>query len=255
MINVTGNGEIIAKDPSVRQILFFSPQGQFLRQVQLPRDLEIFARFADGTYLTWDQKRTADLTSFIDRFVLCAPDFEEEKEVFSLTRPASLPGQKRTVGGMAWVQAVSPERIVIGDSRDGYDLRVFSRNGKLERRIRKEFDPVPISEAFKSAYLERMKDNPLRKDLEFARTWPAFQYMFADDSGRLFVMTREQDPETGKSLCDVFDPAGVFICRIGLGNPSGDYPREARAVRGRIYSIDVNSDGYKVLDVFKMKWE
>jgi hypothetical protein len=256
MVKVTSSGEIIAKDPSVRQLLFFSPEGRFLRQIQLPRDLEIFARFADGTYLTWMQNRTADLASYIDRFVLCGPEFKEEKEVFRLIRPASQPGQARTVGEMAWVHANSAVSIVIGDSREGYDLRVFSREGRPIRRIRKEFEPMPITAEYKSDYLGRIPENaPWRNGLEFAKNWPPFQYAFADDAGHLFVMTREVGLKKGEFMYDIFNADGVFICRTSLGNSDGNYPRDAKVFRGRLYSIDVNDDGYKVLDVFRMRWE
>jgi len=256
LVKVTSGGDILAKDPSVRKLLVFSREGRFLREVQLPRDLEILALFEDGDYLTWTQERTRDLASYADHVVLCNAQFQEIRGLVTVIRPAWQPGQRTTVGEMAWVCAALGDRIFFGDSRDGYNLRVYTREGQLVRRIRKEYLPVPITQAFKSAYIERIpKSSAVRKDIAFARSWPPYQYIFADEAGHLFVMTREPGTVPGEFLYDIFDADGAFICRTSLGNLTGQYPRDARAVGGRIYSVDTNDDGYKVLDVYKMKWE
>jgi len=46
---------------------------------------------------------------------------------------------------------------------------------------------------------------------------PAFQYFFADEAGRLFVMTSEKDEVSGQNACDIFNASGIFIGRIAVG--------------------------------------
>jgi hypothetical protein len=61
-------------------------------------------------------------------------------------------------------------------------------------------------------------------------------------------------------MCDIFDPDGRFISRVGVGNyakwphiPMGQLI--VVTIRNRLYCIRQKESGYKELAVLKMKWE
>jgi len=73
-------------------------------------------------------------------------------------------------------------------------------------------------------------------------------------------MTFEESPHKGEYICDVFDPEGRFISRVGLGN-FAEWDNIVRshlvviARESRIYCNQQKERGYKELVVYKMKWE
>ncbi len=136
------------------------------------------------------------------------------------------------VGQGAFIFGASKDNIFIGNSSWGYEVRVFSRDGKLLRKIRKEYRPVPIDGEFRKAYLASVARSPWKDKYRFADNWPPFRYLFADDEGRLYVMTRETGPNTGEFRYDIFNAQGAFIGRMSLGNSSLSYPKTARAKKG-----------------------
>ncbi len=83
---------------------------------------------------------------------------------------------------------------------------------------------------------------------------PPYEYLLADEDGRIFVVTYEKGPNEGERMCDVFDPEGVFMARVGLPVPEGYAPPTAkpRARNGRLYGLRTNGDGLEELVVYRM---
>jgi hypothetical protein len=251
-----GNGEIIAKDPSKRKFLVYSREGKFLRETALPNILGIDARFDDGTYLVSWQDQFSDPNNLIDHVALCDGTFGALKEISVYKLPNSLRAEKIVVGEVAHIMGASKDRIYIGDSRRGYEIEVRDRTGNVVRKIRKDYAPIEIDEKFQKAYLARFRDgDPYKSKHQFAKNWPPFRYMFTDDEGRLFVMTREPGAKPREFTYDIFDAAGAFIGRTSLGNSDPNYPRMAVAKKGRIYSLNDSDSGFKELVVYKAIWE
>jgi len=98
------------------------------------------------------------------------------------------------------------------------------------------------------------------KKIYFPKYMPPYQSFFCDDEGRLFVMTFEEGPQKGEYMCDVFDPEGHLIGRVGVGNFAewDNIVRSQLAViakHRRMYCIQQKESGYKELAVYKMMWE
>ncbi|MGA2587156.1 MAG: 6-bladed beta-propeller [Candidatus Aminicenantales bacterium] len=256
IVMAVGDGEIIAKDPSKRKFLVYSRDGKFLRETPLPNVLEIEARFDDGTYLVHWQDQFSDPNNLIDHVALCDSTFASMNEILLYKFPNALRAEKIVVGEATYIIGASKDRIFIGDSRRGYEIEVRDRTGRIVRKIRKAYTPVNIDEKFKTVYLARFRDgDPWKSKYQFAKSWPPFRYMFTDDEGRLFVMTREPGAKPGEFTYDIFDKAGAFIGRTSLGNSDPYHPRTAVAMMGRIYSLNNSDSGYKELVVYKAIWE
>ena len=255
-VMVAGDKEIIAKDPSKKKFLVYSRDGKFLREITLPNILGIEAKFDDGTYLVHWQDQFSDANNLIDHIALCDSTFGPMKEILVFKFPNVMRAEKIVVGDSIYITGASKDRIFIGDSRQGYAIEVRDRTGNVVRKIRKAYTPVNIDEKFKTAYLARFRDgDPWKSKYQFAKSWPPFRYMFADDEGRLFVMTREPGAKLGEFMYDIFDKAGAFIGRTSLGNSDPYHPRTAMAMTGRIYSLNDSDRGYKELVVYKAIWE
>lgn len=153
----------------------------------------------------------------------------------------------------------SKSRIYMGDAEAGYEISVYSLEGRLLRKIRKEYKPVRVPESLKRDVKERLGDHPLSKKLYFPEDMPIFQYFFTDDRERLFVVTPEIGP-SGQYISDVFNAEGVFIARASLGyydllkaiwegNELGMKVKD-----GRFYCLKEKPSGYKELVVNRLVW-
>lgn len=250
------SGELIAKDPSQPKFVVYSEDGRFLRETRLPRILGIDQVFDDGSYLVSWQDEDDELENYVNHVAVCASGFNDMNELGTYQFPIMGVAKAILVGQGAFIFGASKDNIFIGNSSWGYEVRVFSWDGKLLRKIRKEYRPVPIGEGFKRAFLARISDGSPRKErYRFADNWPPFRYLFADDEGRLYVMTRETGPNAGEFRYDIFSPQGAFIGRMSLGNSGLSYPHTARARKGLMYSLNEKPNGYKELAVYRMNWE
>ncbi|MCJ7486166.1 MAG: 6-bladed beta-propeller [Candidatus Aminicenantes bacterium] len=255
-VMITASGKLIAKDPSQTKFLIYSQDGMFLRETRLPRILGIDHLFEDGSYLVSWQDDSDELKYYINYVAVCDSEFEKIRELGTHQFPNSQMGENIIVGQGAFIYGASKDRIFVANSAWGYEIRVFSLNGKLLRKIRKDYRPVPIDEEFKKAFLARIPNSSQWKKLyRFAADWPPFRFLFTDDEGRLYVMTREPGPDPGEFMYDIFSAEGVFIGRTSLGNSGPSYPRTARASNGRMYSLNEKENGYKELVVYRMIWE
>ena len=159
------------------------------------------------------------------------------------------------------IRSVSNGLIYSGYGKRGYEIWVYDFNGNLLRKIKKEYQPVKISEKIKEETREWTKDPrsvTYGKKIRISNHWPPFQYLFTDDEGRLFVMTYEESDKPNQYIYDVFNPDGVFITKISLGNMvffSLWDIQYATARKGRIYCLQKKPNGYKELVVYKMIWE
>ncbi|MEW5900103.1 MAG: hypothetical protein AB1715_01430 [Acidobacteriota bacterium] len=147
----------------------------------------------------------------------------------------------------------------MGNTERGYEILVYDLEGNLKRKIRKKHKPVPLSGEYKEMVKNRYKQAPdLLSRLDFPKFFPPFQYGFADDEGRLFVMTYERGAKPGEYLYDIFNPEGAFVARKGLPN-WGRYgislwPLFAMARKGRIYCFREKESGFKEIVVYRMIW-
>ena len=57
------------------------------------------------------------------------------------------------------------------------------------------------------------------------------------------------------ALYDIFNPEGIYIGRVRLGNYEKSAPLLATAKNSRLYCLRENESGYKELVVYKVMWE
>ena len=84
-----------------------------------------------------------------------------------------------------------------------------------------------------------------------------------DEESRLYVMTYERGKGPNDFIFDIFNPDGLFIGRIELGNYGNlatspiinPLPLNVVAKNDRIYCLREKESGFKELVVYRMKWE
>ncbi|MDD8027447.1 MAG: 6-bladed beta-propeller [Acidobacteriota bacterium] len=150
--------------------------------------------------------------------------------------------------------AASRERIFVANESRGYEIRVFDRDGALVRIIRKEYQPVPVSEAYREKILKQFGER-FRGRLRFPANHAPFQSLTADENGRLLVATYEPGDKPGEYLYDIFDEDGVFVGRKSLNAWIWEGALWIRMKADKLYALQEKDNGFKEIVVYRLKWE
>lgn len=251
---INPQGEIIAKDPSKEKFLVYDRDGNFLRETHMKKIYSPIPLKNGRYFIRWLE----DTLEFRKQYVgICNSKFEDIKMLDTFQYP-NLMFVKSSVNRDRLVYEASKERIYIGNTERGYEIRVYNLEGNLLQKIRKEYKQIEVSEDYKRAYFERIPEgDPLRDNLYFTKNWPSFRYLFTDDEQRLFVLTHEEGINPGEYMYDIFNSEGAFIGRMSLAN-NRQLHRESFTVRAKknlLYYLQEKESGYKELVVYKTRWE
>lgn len=267
---ITEKDDFIVTDYFPRKLVFLSLKGELVKEISFKSQINTAYLLENGNYFVVESRRIPDGNYMEDLMILYNSELEEiqrfcSQKVVNERVAARIKGTLKQGNFILW--AISKEKIYIGDNdREDYEILVYDYEGNLIRKIRKEYTPVEVTEEFKKKILseyERYPTEELRaigKKIFFPKYMPPYRCIFCDDKGRLFVMTFEKGKSDGEYMYDVFDADGRFISRVGLGNYGiWDRPIVNQFViiakKKFLYCIREKKSGYKVLMVYKMKWE
>lgn len=257
---INSNGQIELTDPRSRKLVVFSPGGNLIQEIRMDSNVSIETSLANGKYLIYSNLGYGK-NEYLHQHVLALYNskFEKIKELDILNVPNASVGKRQKGTRYVFVWSVSKENIYVGNSERDYEIWTYDLEGKLLRKIRKEYRHLKIPQEVRKTYSKPYK-RPWFKNIYFPKHMPPFQYLFTDDEGQLFVMTYEKDKNPKKYIYDIFNSDGFFVGRISLGNYEildGELllPTDVKAKNNRIYCLREKESGYKELLVYKMRWE
>lgn len=258
------NGEIWVLESPKNKVHVFDSGGKPVAD-RSPVRFEAIIPLANGSYLV-TRLDAGDLTPrYLPMMIeLYDAQFRLIKEIDrSASHPNRMIYEKVAEPYISGIESIfqgqaSRERIYVGSSDRGYEIRVFDLQGRLIRKIRKKFSPVPVTEEYKKKYLkdylEYMPD--YAKKIYFPGSWHPFHAFFPDEDGRLFVMTYEPGERPGEFVYDVFNRDGAFISRASLDALHGGGGSLLARIRGhRLYAVQEKPSGFKQLAVYRMIWK
>ena len=114
---------------------------------------------------------------------------------------------------------MSHDNIFVVNEDRGYEIWVHDSDGKLIRKIQKEYKQVPVSEDFKEEALEQFPEGmreKMSKMVDFPEFHPPIQNLVAGDNGLLLVSTFEEGESPEEFMFDIINEEGVFIGRKSL---------------------------------------
>ncbi|MGB7294738.1 MAG: hypothetical protein WBC70_04045 [Candidatus Aminicenantales bacterium] len=255
-LDVSAADEVVVTNTGSRKVLFFSGEGKLIREQRIKTDTVRAIPIPGGGFVAWSRILDAE-SEFLAKHPLqvTGPDLKALQEIDRQQVPNPLKGEDflGTFHIFSW--SVSPGRIYSAFQDRGYDIWVHDFKGNLVRKIRKEFESVPVGENFKASYL-KLFEAPLfdgfRKKIHFPPSMPPLDSILSDEEGRLFVLTYEVDPTSGANLFDVFDAEGSLEGRMMVKVFHDDRGCAVRARRGRLYAVAENEVGDKELVVYEM---
>lgn len=143
---------------------------------------------------------------------------------------------------------INGNQIVFGYMED-YELKIFDSEGKLIRKILKDYDRIKVTQKDVD---ERLEGEELPPQLKASMTIPEyhcpFRWIIADDEGRIFVLTYERVEDGEGYYYDVFDVDGKFMVKV----PIRTRPYLIR--NSKLYTVEEDEEGYESVKRYKVTW-
>jgi hypothetical protein len=260
--------EVSLLDFGGQKLLVFDGNGDLIRESKLEAKLSGAMQLlplTNGNYLCRKLGVAPSAQSYNLVLFLVDSKFEKIAELgrTHIDNPVGKTSQfKYPFPILAW--GLSGEHIFVGVEERGYDIYVYDFEGQLIRKIRKEYTKVPFSKESRRQALKRWEDyGSLSEKILTPKSNPPFQYLFADDLGRLYVVTFEPGNNQGEYITDVFNSEGVLYSRVSLklflnadifmtDRPSDNW---VTVKNDTLYCIHEKDSGHKELVAYKIIWK
>jgi len=288
---ITGEGDFIFKfDSSGRFVKSFGPQGQGPGEFQNPHHIALDSEDniviidlgrgsllkynKDGVFIDDYKMASGDVrvtpgpidnllvlegsldsengkTLYSASLKLLNPDLEVLKVIEKFSFEVS-PGKIRATEPLFCWSATGDTIFAANEDR-GYEIWVYDSNGKLIRKIQKEYRRIPISENYKEKILKQFPD--MKDVLCFPEFHHPLQSLVAADDGKLLVSTYKEGNSLGEFMYDIFNEDGVFIGRKSLNIWVWEGHLWAKMTANKFYCLTEKDSGFKALYVYNMIWE
>lgn len=250
-IQVTPSGEIVVEDIMNQRLVYFSAEGNFLKTVSTAKVLGLSGIVFDSKGNIFARQFSMAEKRLIWEVKKYTPDLSPLYTIDSVDFPNPLEGKINPFRFISILYELSNnDYLFYGNTKD-YDIRVFSPDGKLVRKILKDYNPMKITEEDKRDILSKIPDVGfgVKDRIVFPDYYPPYQLFSVDEEGRLIVRTNEKGKTKGEYYYDVFDPEGKYIAKILLRVT----PRIWKGKK--LYAIEETEDGYNILRCFNVTWK
>jgi hypothetical protein len=245
--------EVVLSDFLGMRYVVYDLDGRVIREKRLGHP-DRLSPLGNGNLVAFGPRPDPNANAFFYNLTLCDSDFNELKV---LDRYEWTSDDSRMYPYFMW--RVSGDKIIVANEARGYELWVFDLDGRLVRKIRKEYRPVKVTEEIKEEILgPEYRQSESSQNKYFPDPLPPLNQFFTDDEGRVFVMTYEPGPNPGEYIWDIFNPDGVFIARRALNLVwAGLYlgSRYTFSKKGKLYCHQEKESGFRELVVYKMVWK
>ena len=261
-LKINSQDELPLVDVFGSKLLLFNNKGEVISEIKLEQNLPgrsgVVYPLENGNYLI--VRVEPDVSGEFGYQILSVHDsnFNETKEIDRYRNNYPQQAKKyKLPQDIFWWTLSSKGNIYVGNTERDYEISVYNLEGRLIRIIRKEFNPVPVSDEMKKEALGPIpEDHPMREILYFADHMPPFEFFFLDDKERLFVLTAEKEGDLG--IFDIFNEEGAFIGRKALNisfNRLNRYGNQVFIRNERFVCVKDKEDGFKELVLYRMTWQ
>jgi hypothetical protein len=245
----------IAVSDRYNKLTIFGSEGDLIEETKINSNTLCTVPLENGNFISYILVLNNRAEYLIQNpLTLFNSQHEEIKELEKQMVPNPLLKKrvKAVYNVLTW--SVSKGEIFIGLPERGYEISIYDFEGKLLRKIKKEYKHIPVPEEYKIEFLKSLYDD-IKNQYYFPDSMDPFHSFFTDDEGRLFIMTYEKGENPGEYLYDIFNPEGVFICRKSLKVYQDGGGLYAKVKKGLFYCLNEKESGYKELVVYRMSWE
>jgi hypothetical protein len=245
-VQMAADNELLVDCVISSRLVYFTPDGTFLRETHLtkiPRALIM----ADGH------------GDFICQYPESGPIFKvvlakfssDQEKLFQIAEVDPRYSEIYFPFAPGIISNVTSENNIVWAVTDKYEIMIADPQGRLIRRISRDYVPVEVTEAEKEELIKRQ--GPPDQGAKIPAVYPPLQSEFptSDEAGRIFIKTYEKAEDGVSFFFDAFDAAGRYLARIPL--------KQVRRVppvwkNGKLYTIEEDESGFNVVKRYKVTW-
>lgn len=238
-IFITSRPELVVED-FIRNLTYYTPDGKYIRALStvgifpigilLDSSGRIFAlRNIQNPKKPGKEIDLYDQNLNFLKTIVAVPERKPDPRLIEPFRP-----------GIQW--ALLNDGSLVVSSREEYELDVFNVEGKLVRKIIRDYEPVRITDA---DVKQRVRKVPEGRKLVVPKYFSAIRSLTTDDEGRIFVGTYER-PAEATFINDVFDSAGRYVVTAALKGRPQVWKKH------KLYAIEEDEEGFSVVKRYRV---
>lgn len=276
MVRFDKDGNLYIGDITGRKISFFSKDGEFLKQIKMPGSYENIYINSKGLMVAtkYEQVPAENTLTMFSSFELLDQEFTRLAELYKIKREIELPGKDlssriQIMANMINLMVFQPQQFLTLARDDfiyfgypnKYEINIFSPQGKLMKKITRDYDPIPVVKKDIQNFEQEMSQNEtfesapedFRKKIfqliKYPKYKPAYQGFTLVQSGLTQSFTLMENGwlvlivdsvKNEYTIFDLFDQEGRYAA-----NFKTDIPVEGLFFNnGKAYAI-ATEEGYK----------
>lgn len=245
-MHITSRNEIMVSDALNKRLTFYSLQGEFIRDLSTAE--EFIARSdidSKGNILGFRIEHDPEKS----RYELKKFDKDLNYLFTIITFPYKLPNPRiiEPFSLSLRYDVANNDNIIVGYP-DKYNIQIFNSEGKLIRRIEKEYIPIEITKDEIIEIEEEMKRWLGDRELVIPRYHSAYRTFAVDEENRIFVGTWERTEDGKRYYYDVFDSEGKCLAIMPLNVRPWIWKKK------KLYTVEEDEEGYQVVKRYKVTW-
>jgi len=245
-IHITPKKEILLNDVRARRLLFYSLDGVFLKQISTAKMTFFLDPKINSMGMIVGSKQILGLIPGFE-LLMFDTNFDLIKTIATIELPKP-PAINPEMPEFCW--EYTKEDNLIWGIPTKYELQVLNEEGEIIKKIKKDYDPVKITEEEKEVMTKRfsMEGAPPNIKIELPQNHLVFMNLSIDDEGRLFLGTYEKGRDGEGYYYDVFDSEGKYLTKILLKAMPQVWKKR------NLYTIEEDDEGYQVVKRYKVTW-
>jgi hypothetical protein len=217
---ILGQKDLFVNDIGQAKVHFYTLEGEFIRQMTTSQ-MPLFRRpkvDSEGNIIVSYVVTGEPFEFFLKKMDVEFNPICDLASCTAVTQPPVLEYfEIRRSTNYVW-NVLCTDEIVWGDFRN-YEIHVCNPEGKCIKKIFKDFDGIPITQAEKDKLIQNMYgDNPVPSEitLKFPDSYPPFIRFTCDEAGRIFVQKYDNSLDEDRINYDIFDAEGKYIAKTTL---------------------------------------
>jgi hypothetical protein len=253
IIDVPGGGVAVLDAGS--KLIFFSPEGRVLKEVPLGKYSTLRRYLIDSDGCIYGHVWSFDETMATAKFMKFSPVLEPLITLASFEQ--KIPRRVfRPYSEEYFVNLTADENLLWAVHSD-YKLTILDKEGKILRKIIKDYDPVKITTADRD---ELIKTNfgdrgiPANVTVDIPKYYPAIHHVLRGGDGRFVVCTYDYTQGKDGRLIrhDVFDSQGQYIARFYHPQTETTFS----ILNDKLYTrVEESAGGTEKVSIYRLIWE
>lgn len=258
---MTESGELTLFDIVNNKFIFFSGEGEFLKEIKVPSKV-VTARmvsfaFPEGRGFLFDENLfDRNVDNFYIQLVVLNADFDKTKVLREkVNNENPFKSARFNLFRSRIIHQIFRDKVYAASQQNPYyEINIYDFQGENIKRIKKEFRKIRIPEDYKAEQLDSYKKSVMYRVHKmtgyFQEYYPPIKNFYVDTLGRVCVETYEEGLTPDEEMVDIFNAEGVFIGRTSLKKSLSRKFKD-----DHLYALFEKENGYQELIVYRMDWK